>query len=282
MDFSVEVMKAAPKLYGIGQEQAGRMLESAQPMVAGMRSIAMMFAVGSPEDTMYSRMVGVVEAKDATQYMKAYEKYLQDFAGLVKDSKGIFSMKIESKPIDIGGCKGVEIAMEQPGTVPSGDANAEAMLEKMIGPGGKIRVFVVAVDEHHVVFGYTNQRTTCVGRLPALRSGKALGEEESVKRSLEQEELVKQAAAKVGGGQFRAGLLQPGRPDRFRQRNDRNHGPGRAEDSASGVPPKLCRSAGPSTPKGPWSTPGIVVPGEILQAGIGYSAQLRQAFEPRE
>lgn len=270
MDFSVEVMKAAPKLYGIGQEQADQMLESAQPMMAAMQSITMMLAVGSPDDTIYSRMVGVMEAENAGEYMKAYEEYLQNFAGMVKGSKGIFSMEMESKPIEIDGCKGVEIAMELPKTVLSGDANAEAMLEKIIGPGGKIRVFIVAADDRHVVLGYTNQRLLRQA-IAALRSGKSLGVKES----------VKQTAAKVGAGNLGQGFFNPAGLIGF------------VNNMIATVAPegqKIQLPEFPETPPVGWAVNAdgavvdarIVVPGEILRAGFGYAAQVRKTFQSEE
>ena len=66
-EFTVEVMKAAPKLYGITGEQAKEMMDSASPLMTGMQSLAMMFVTGSRDDTMYSRMVGVMQCGDSAK-----------------------------------------------------------------------------------------------------------------------------------------------------------------------------------------------------------------------
>jgi hypothetical protein len=269
MDFSVEVMKSAPKLYGISEEKAEQMLESAGPMMADMQSIAMMLTVGSPGDTIYSRMVAVMRTGDAAKYMEAYEKYIQEFAGLMKGSEGIFSMAMETKPIEIAGCKGVEISMELPKELLADAPEAEAMLEKMVGPGGKIRVFIVAADERNIVIGYTNKKL--------LRKAiKALGSGES----LSQDKSVMQAAAKLDAANFGQGYFSPAGLVEFV--NDMIQAVAPEEQKGIRLP------AFPETPPVAWSANAegatvdaqIVVPGEMIRAGVGYAAQVRQAFQP--
>ncbi|MHB8897845.1 MAG: hypothetical protein ACYC6Y_03760 [Thermoguttaceae bacterium] len=269
MEFSVEVMKAAPKLYGITEEQAEEIMDSASPLMTGMQSLSMMFATGSRDDTMYSRMVGVMQCDDTAKYMKDYEKYMQKFAGLMKDREGVFSMSIESKPAEIDGRKGLEISMEMPTKFLAADPNAEAMLEKMIGPEGKIRVFVVAADDRKIVFGYTNQNLLKKA-LAAIEEGKSLSHEESVKT----------AAARLGEGNFGRGYLSPAGLVGFVNSMIETMAP---------EGQKIQLPAFPETPPVAWtiSTEGstadveLVVPGELIQAGVGYAAQVRQTFEKK-
>ncbi len=270
MDYSVEVMKAAPKLYGVSEEQAKQMLDSAAPMMADMQSLAMMFAVGAPGDTIYARMVGAMKTGNAEKYMEAYEKYLLEFAGMMKGSKGIFSLAMESKPIEIDGCKGVVISMELPMNMIAQDPNAEAMIEKMIGPGGKVRVFVVAADEHNVLIGYTSKKLLRKA-IAALRSGE----------SISQGEAVTQVAAKLDPGILGQGYFSPAGLVAFINDMIETMAP---EGQEFRLP------AFPVTPPIAWSANAedatvdaqIVVPGDMIKAGIGYAAQVRKAIESGE
>lgn len=270
MDYSVEVMKAASKLYGISEEQAEQMLESSAPMMADMQSLAMMFTVGSPDDTIYARMVGVMKTGNAQKYMEAYEKYLLEFSEMMKNSKGIFSMAMDSKPLDIDGCKGVVISMKMPEKLLGGAPNAAAMVEKMIGPDGKVRVFVVAADEHNVLLGYTNKKLLRKA-IAALRSGESVSQEES----------VKQTGAKLDAGNFGQGYFSPAGLIDFI--ND-------TISTVGGDDQEFRLPAFPKTPPVAWSANAegatvdaqIVVPGEMIKAGFGYAAQVQQAFQPRQ
>jgi hypothetical protein len=270
MEFSVEVMKAAPKLYGISEEQAGQMLESAKPLMADMQSLAMMLTAGSRDDTIYSRMVAVMRCGDTAKYMDAYEKYIDGFAGLMKGSQGVFSMPMESKPIEIDGRKGLEISMAFPKQFLESDPNAEAMLEKMLGPGGKILFFIVAADEQNIVLGYTN-KNLLQKALAALEKGESLSQEESVKKS----------AARFGEGNLGRGYFNPTGFVDF------------VNDMIETLAPegqKIRVPAFPKTPPVVWTANAegatvdaqLSVPGELIQAGIGYAAQVRETFEGKE
>ena len=269
MDYSVEMMRAAPKLYGISNEQGDRMLELAGPLMAKMESLAMMLAVGSPDNTVYSRMAGVMRSEDSEEYLESYEKYLRQFSEVMKDSKGIFSMAIESSPIEIDGCRGVEIAMELPEDLVAGAGEANAVLEKMVGPGGKIRLFVVAADKHHVLFGYTNKRLLRKA-IVALREGKSISEEAS----------VQQASEKLTPGNFGQGYFSPTGFVAF------------LNDMMKAVVPEEQRieiPAFPATPPVAWTANAegavvdaqIVVPSDMIKVGIVYAGQVRQLMPPR-
>lgn len=270
MDYSVEVMRAAPKLYGISDEQADGMLELAAPLMKEMQSFAMMLAVGSPDDTIYSRMVGVMKSEDAKKYMEAYEKYMKDFSELMKGSKGMFSMAMGFKPVEISGCHGLQISMELPMEILARDPNADVILEKMIGPGGKVRVFIVAADDHHVLIGYTNKKLVRKA-IASLKKGESICQEASVAQAAE-----KLPAGNVGQGYFSpTGLVQ------F------------INDMVGAIAPeeqKFQLPAFPATPPVAWTANAegatvdaqVIVPSDMIKAGILYAGQVRKAFEPSE
>ena len=202
--------------------------------------------------------------------MESYEKYIQEFAGLMKGSKGIFSMSIESKPTEIDGREGLEISMEMPKELLAADPNAEAMLEKMIGPEGKIRAFIVAADDRKIVFGYTN-KNLLKKALAALEEGTSLSEEESVKK----------AAARLGEGNLGRGYFNPAGLVTFVNSMIETMAP---EGQKVQLPPF------PETPPVAWTVNAdgsaadveLVVPGELIEAGVGYAAQVRQTFNGKE
>jgi hypothetical protein len=268
MEFSVEAMKAAPKLYGIGEEEADRMLELAKPLMSDMRSMAIMLAVGEPDDSIYSRMVASFKTVDAEKYMVTYRKYIEEFSSLVKGSEGVFSMAMETKSVEIDGRKGVEITMEFPVDWLQQAPNAEEMLEKMLGPGGKIRAFIVAADEHNVVIGYT-QKTLLRKAIAALENGVPLAQDAS----------VKQAAARLDDGNFSRGYFNPAGLIDFINGVIALMGPEEARGVQLPPFPDASLVAWSANAEGATVDAQLVVPGELVKAAVGYAALVRQTFE---
>ena len=267
MELSVELMEAAPKLYGISKEQGESLVKSSEPLMEGIESLVMMLAVGSPEDTVYSRMIAVMETEDAQKYMKAYEKYLLEFSDLVKGSSGVFSLAVESESIEIDGREGLEIVMQMPENLLDETPEAEAAFEKIVGPGGKIRLFVVAADERNVLIGYTSK--------DLLR--RAISSLEK-SQSISQDKFVKVAAEKLPAGNFGQGFFSPQGLVRF------------VNDVIEAVVPEEQRieiPAFPETPPVAWianaegatADAQIVIPGEIIRSSVMYAGQVRQLIE---
>ena len=270
MQFSVEVMAAAPKLYGVSDREAARMLDVAGPILGRIQSMSMILAAGEPEDTLYSRMIVILETDNARQYLEDYRKYLEEFSVVMKGSRGVFSAEIESSPVKVGGREGLEISMAFPKQWMDQLPEGQAMLEKMIGPGGKIRAFLVPADEHRVVLGYTDTRL--VDKALAVVEGKAAG--------LSEAESVRRAAAKLGKGSLGAGYVSPAGLIAFA------NGMFRAAASEGKKVVELPNF--PQTPPIAWAVNAqgtaveaeAVVPAETLKAIVGYGPLVREALAP--
>lgn len=271
LEFSVDAMKAAPKLYGISDEQADRMLKMAGPMMGRLRGMSMMLAVGSPDESLYSRMVVVMIADDARQYMKDYEQYIRQFGSLVQGSKGIFSMKMESQPAEISGREGLEVSMDFPTELMKDVPNARPMLEKMLGPGAKLRAYIVPVDDQRVAIGYTTE--TLLDKTIDVLEGKADGLSQG---------RIQVAAAKLEPGNFGVGYISPSGLVDFVKSMAASLAPeGKAPPQ---IPPF------PDTPPIAWSINAkgtsadaqLVIPHELLKAVLDYQGQVRQAFAEKK
>ena len=271
MQFSVEVMAAAPKLYGVSDRDAARMLEVAGPILGRIQSMSMMLAAGAPEDTLYSRMIVVMGTDNARQYLQDYRKYLEEFSVVMMGSRGVLSAEIQSSPVKVGDREGLEISMAFPKQWMDKLPEGQAMLEKMIGPGAKIRAFLVPADQRRVVFGYTDTRL--VNNALAVFEGKAAG--------LSKADSVERAAAKLGKGNFGAGYVSPAGLVAFANGMLRAAAPEGKKVVELPDFPQAPPIAWTVNAEGAAVEAEVVVPAETLKAIAGYGPLVRKALAPK-
>jgi len=269
MRFSIDAMAAAPQLYGIKEEQTKKLIDLAKPITDDLKSLSVMITVGEDGDPVYSRMVAVMSTGDAEQYMQAYKSYMDEFGALMKDSDGMFSMPMETKPIEIEGHEGIEVTMSFPDEFMQQAAGSEAMLEELLGPGGKIKAFIVAADEKNVLIGYTSQ--TLLKKAIAVLAG----EEDALADAA----TIKAAAENLEGGNFSRGYFSPAGTVDFINSMLATLPP--FADQGLQLPPF------PETPPVAWSSTAhgatadgqVVLPAELFKASVMYSAVVRKTFQ---
>ncbi len=167
MEWSLDIMKAMPQLYGLDEEQIEKLMRPSVEMMKSMRAMSMRMGVGKENESIYSEMSGVMRVDDAAGYMADYTKHMKAFSSAVQSGdgpmKGLFS-GMETKEIEIDGRPVLQFEMAIPtgamgpaATDPAVAAEIEKMMERMFGPGGKIVVYVAAADDQTVVFAYTSE-----------------------------------------------------------------------------------------------------------------------------
>ncbi len=271
MRFSVEAMAAAPKLYGVSDRDAAKMLDVAGPILGRIQWMSMMLAAGEPEDTLYSRMIVVMGTDNARQYLQDYGKRLEEFSALMKGNKGILSIDMQTSPVKVGGREGLEISMVFPKQWMDKLPEGQAMLEKMIGPGAKIRAFLVPADQRRVVVGYTDTRL--VGKALAVFEGKAA--------ALSEADSVQRAAAKVDKGNFGAGYVSPAGLVAFANSMIRAAAPEGKKVVELPDFPQAPPIAWTVNAEGAAVEAELVVPAETLKAIAGYGPLVREALAPK-
>lgn len=163
MEWSLDVMKAMPQVYGLDEEQVEKLMRPSVEIMKRMRAMSMRMGVGKENESIYSETSGIMWVDDATSFMADYTKHMKAFSSAVQGGdgtmKGLF--KMETKEIEIDGRPVLqfEMAMPMAGMDATGPAAAEIekMMARMFGPGGKIVVYVAAADDQTVVFAYTSK-----------------------------------------------------------------------------------------------------------------------------
>lgn len=158
MQFSVNMMKSMPNLYGVTDEQADQIMEISRESMKGLRGMSFMMGVSKPGTPMYSNMVSSVQLDDAHAYLDAYRKQIEAMNEIVKGAKSSILSEMKITEIDLEGTPGLKLEMDFP-ALPGMEADPKLpdLLEALFGPGGKIRIFMAAADEHTVVAAYTKR-----------------------------------------------------------------------------------------------------------------------------
>jgi hypothetical protein len=161
LKLSLSAMKSVPDMfsYGLGEEQFGKLSEQLKTNFKGLRSMSMVLGVGKSDEPIYSNLLGVMRVENAELFLKAYDKYVEQFNEFAKGAKSplVQPMKIEKSVV--AGVPALQVTMKiaKPAGV-SQMPQYDQMMEVMIGPGGKIVFWIASVDEHTLVMGYVNKK----------------------------------------------------------------------------------------------------------------------------
>ena len=171
--FSVEMMKATPKAYGLSEEKMKKLPEFAFESMKQVNGMSMVFGVGKSGESLYANMIAIMRVNDVKAYMAAYEKDLKQYADFVKAADVPALQPIEVEPSDFGGAHALQITITAP-KFPEGQQApmpSQKMMEHFFGPEGKVTGWIVPVDEHSVVLGYVNKELL-QQTIDALKQGK--------------------------------------------------------------------------------------------------------------
>jgi len=186
MDWSADVMKAMPQLYGLKPDQIDAMMKDMTELTTSMGDTSFFLGVGKPGDGIYSNMSVTMKVDDAQKYITEYRKMMQQFAEQADAESAVFgSMKAEN--VDLGdGVTGVKLVMDTSkfvGATGNDPAVAE-MMKAMFGNDGNLAAHIVAVDKETLITSYTSAETT-LALAKAVRAGKpGLSADSNVKKTI--------------------------------------------------------------------------------------------------
>jgi len=156
IDLSIDIMKAAPQMYGLDEQQVARLAELSAGSMAGVRGMSMMLGVGELGQPLYDNMAFTMTVDDTEDYLARYRKTIERFNQLVAGVEQSILKTTELSDVEIDGRPALKISMEFPITpeleqLPGYDE----IMKKMFGPDGKMTTYMAAVDDHTIVASYT-------------------------------------------------------------------------------------------------------------------------------
>jgi hypothetical protein len=162
LKLSIGLMKSMPKVYGLDEEKAKALTDIKFPVLKGLTGFSVVMGVPESGKSLYSKMVGLMRVDNAKKFLVEYEKTMQDYNEVVKKVDSPILKPAEIEKAEVGGKQGLLLTMTMP-QAPVGNAPPEVaemtknMMEKLVGPDGKLRIWVAPVNKQLVAFGYVDK-----------------------------------------------------------------------------------------------------------------------------
>ena len=156
MKFSVDMMKNNP-MYNLTAEQAQKYGDLSTQSMQGVRSMEMLMGVAEPGTGLYGNTTAIMKVDDSTRFLDSYEKTLTAMREIALEAKSPALPAATTKRVKVGERDAIEISMDFPNlsqAMPGGGPNPQRMLQAMLGPGGKLTMYLAAVDENTVIMSY--------------------------------------------------------------------------------------------------------------------------------
>jgi hypothetical protein len=158
IDWSMQMMELMPGGKKVEPEKIKRLSELAKEQMKGIRSLSMVVGVGAEKGSVYSGTAIVEKVDNARKFLTDYAKSVNELGKLAGDVESPFFGRMSAKEITIDGTPAVEIEMEIPSTPGAeGIPGFDKMLENLFGPGGKMMVYVAAVDDSTIAAAYVSK-----------------------------------------------------------------------------------------------------------------------------
>jgi hypothetical protein len=158
MKFSMEIMKNQP-MYNLNAEQAKKYGDLSTSSMQGVRSVEMLMGIAEPGTGLYGNTTVIMKVDDAKAFFERYEKAITAMGELAKEANSPALPIATAKHTTIGERDALEVSMTLPNlnqAIPPGGPNPQKMLETMLGPNGKLTVYLTAVDENTVIMSYVS------------------------------------------------------------------------------------------------------------------------------
>jgi hypothetical protein len=151
------MMKAAPDMYGLNEEQTEKLAEISVETMKGIRGMSMMLGIAKPGGPLYAGMAGAIWSDDSEAFLTRYIEQTKASAKLAEGAEKSPLKSIKVEPVEIDGAKGYRVKMDLSSmySMP-GMENQAKMLQKMYGEG-EMTAYILAADKNIVVFSYLSE-----------------------------------------------------------------------------------------------------------------------------
>ena len=158
LKFSVQYMQKLPK-YHLTPEQAQKYGALSKELMMGLQSMRILIGVAEPGAGFYGNTTIVMTVDDSKRFLDNYEQMLGKIRAFAQEVKSAAIPVATSQRVKLDDTEALEITMDlsrmSPFTPPGGP-NPEKMMEAMLGPNGKMKLYVAPADEHAVVTSYVS------------------------------------------------------------------------------------------------------------------------------
>jgi hypothetical protein len=159
MQFSSELMKTAPGIYGLNAEQVDKLTEISSQSIKQLRGMSIVMGVGKPGDPIYSNVAVVETVDDSKAFLANYRKTIAAMNELLKGAQSSVLSPVNLREVEVGGVSALRLAMSIPKAPGAAEMPGYAeMMKKLFGPNERIVAFIAAANDHTIVASYTGRR----------------------------------------------------------------------------------------------------------------------------
>jgi hypothetical protein len=170
LSFQSDIMKRTfRKTYGISEKEAEALAKKSMEMPGSIHSVSFLMGPGQPGEPIFSDTLVNYTVDDAPKFLDQYAKYLSAMNAPGKEAdkaKQLFSVK----KTEVGGRPALENEVAVP--VPSEAAGVPGLSEgigKLFGSEGKMKILLVAIDEHNVVINFAGRAPIIMRAIASLK-----------------------------------------------------------------------------------------------------------------
>ncbi len=140
----------------------------AEQAVAEVRGFSVLTRPGADADGVYTNGFLALRVQDSSVFLKSCGELIKLWNTLIGKTEGSKILTLESQPIKLAGHEGTEHSIDMVAAV--GDPaipEIKASMEKLFGPGGKLRLHFVNIDDHTVLLALATeaQVTDAIGKI---------------------------------------------------------------------------------------------------------------------
>jgi len=172
MNLAIGFLKGMKSVNGMSAEDMERMVKESIVVLRQVRSMNFVMLSSRRGDAIFSNMFSAMRVDNPQQVLDAVEKQTAAANKLLHNAKQEIMKSMTVKRLEIAGKPALQQELELDLSGLAGLEAGRAVLDEILGVGGKILVYYVAADEHTVLKGVNVSQERMVAALDVVRQPK--------------------------------------------------------------------------------------------------------------
>jgi hypothetical protein len=155
MNFSMQIMTMMAK--DVPAEKVNKLEQIAKEIFKDLRGMSMVMGLGKSDEALFQNSTVIMKVADAQAYLKHYLEYLEAYGDFMKGvtlPEGFPKQTMTATKTQVGGLSALEVNVDM-GFGGDQPEIFKKMMQTYFGPGGKMVVTTVALDNNTLLMRYT-------------------------------------------------------------------------------------------------------------------------------
>ena len=152
-NLAIGLMKSMKSVYGMSAEDLERLSKESFEGLRQVRSMSIVMKTGKRGDPIYSNIFCAMHVDNSQRLLGLQEKYMESANKLMQNAKQGILKSMTVKRLEIAGKPALQQEVNLDLSSMAVPEESRAVLDEMMGIGGKMLLYHVAADEHTVLIG---------------------------------------------------------------------------------------------------------------------------------